>query len=130
MGDRRFQLEKAFLGTHWLKNFGRSRLYMAQFIAFMRPLDRKKIVAIAPVVLPPQYGEVAAFAFSLFYFFIFLMSFTGRTGRPILAFDGSNNAVRPQEVPLGVAVPTNFIKVLLPPPEFPIGLAAWEMKNA
>lgn len=47
--------------------------------------------------------------FFFFHFFIFLISYTGRTGRPILTFDGSNGAVWRKDPASGVAMTANFI---------------------
>jgi hypothetical protein len=77
------------------------------------PHDKTKFMVIAPGVSPPQYGEFAAFAFSLCFFIIFFGTFTGRTGQQILTRHASNDA---KDVRFGGQDDSQFLKGVQFPP--------------
>jgi hypothetical protein len=104
--------EGVFQGPAGWKPLVRSRSYFAQLILSVRPCNDTNIMAIAPGVSPPQYGEFVAFG----CLFNFSKSSAGRTGRPILKHNGSNDAPSQKKVPFGGYNDKNFhLGVNFPP---------------
>lgn len=83
MGYKLFQWESACQSSTVWKPVNRSKPHLVQLITSVRFRDWTKFAVIAPAVLPPKHGEVAAFIFLLQLLFILMILFTDQMCRPI-----------------------------------------------